>query len=89
MSKIDNVSILAGVCIRPNAIVFGTNGSRPYPASLADVRWNAVRILNGECWSCKEVGIDGRLVGDGLTLLTQTDSFVVDSQPIEVEGAFR
>lgn len=82
---IDNVSVLTSARIRPKSLVFGVNGNRPYPASLADVRWNAVRILNGDCWSCKESDADGRLVADGLTLLTQTESFVVDGQPAEME----
>ena len=70
MSKIDNVSTLAGVRIRPNSLVFGTNGNRPYPASLAGIRWNAVRVLNGDCWSCHEVDGSGRPIADGLVLLT-------------------
>lgn len=86
MNKIDNVSTLAGVRIRPHSLVFGTNGNRPYPASLAGIRWNAVRVLNGDCWSCREVDGNGQPVADGLTLLTQTESLVIDGQPVEVEG---
>lgn len=84
MSSVDNVSTLAGVRIRPNSIVFGTHGNRPYPAALADLQWDAVRVLNGDCWSCREVDGEGRLAADGLTLLTHTNSLVIDGQPAEV-----